>query len=299
MHPGLKLLLAAAAAVLIWIGFTVFCWVSFGQDPQRVLRTRWNAIQSEAQQAEGAAAIARARSCFPERINGWDALPVRNDLAGTFYTLLHPIELRFDQRRPDGSDDLILRAVVNPSLEIMSATFVNPVIPDGAKPLEPGSWTFGFIHDAYDWDFFLPPFDRRSGHGKAFMAQIFIGDWELRPLPPSYLESQKRAERELLGRELQIREIARRRSLPRKELLGLGDLPSMGVFAAKVEVEALSPMWRTPSSRVAVARSLPDLQGKIHPRCIAVMAVAKDEATLRWLLGQVDWRTLDNLTRGY
>jgi hypothetical protein len=75
-------------------------------------------------------------------------------------------------------------------------------------------------------------------------------------------------------------------------------MPPLKHFLPLVKDESLDQIYLLPTSRMAFAKSLTDRSGPAHPRCIAVFAAAKDEATLRWLLAKVDFAALKRITDG-
>lgn len=218
------------------------------------------------------------RLTCPGELPGWSALPYRNDLSGEYYNLLYPIRLQYDYRRPDGSDNLNLAVIVNPGLNKLNWYDANPYIPDTARSIQCPKGVQGWIHEAYPWNIFLPPYDKKPNNPKACMLQVYIGDWQIRPLNAddhkNLIEDQKRF----------IARISREESVKPEWLGADGRIDPM-----RIPDDAIDPRFTVPASKILSPASIPNKNSSsVNPRCIAIQIVGRDETAVMGMLNRVN-----------
>jgi hypothetical protein len=270
------------------VGFTAYCWLVKGKSRGRVLSEWKEERRRRHVDSQGAALMARIRQACPESLDGWKAIPYRNDLAGNYYGLINRIRLQYHYRRPDGSDNISLDVVINPPLAGMPWYEVSPFIPETARKLDTEPGIQAWIHQAYRWNAYLPPYDQKPENPSAYTAQVFIGDWAVKP----FSEAQRR-EQDLENRRIVARGLEFNHGRPDLEDPD-GRIDPMGVPA-----NLLSPVFQVPIPHQIMPASLPNAEmGSVHPRCLAVQIIGRDERSVKDMLARVDLKTLVRLTQG-
>jgi hypothetical protein len=224
---------------------------------------------------------------FPGEIKDWILIPRNNCSFDKYYTPIGIIEQEYYYRKSDGSDNIIIKSFINPSKKGIDWYEGMIFIPDTAQKIELGDEIQAWIHEEYQWDWFLASYDKDRNRGKCSVASLYIGNW--------HIESE--IQNEVNDLRTEDRKDMLRRIMYGKEYPELK--PATGPLdPEQLPQSILNPILYVNSSRAIKPSSMPNSSSSaIYPHCVAIRVIASNRDMVMQAISLIKLKDIQHLTK--